>query len=145
MVHDLLPMELSIYWGQWCGQTSCLDISWIQRPTPQGWCLLDTSSHDSGCRTYLPPHDLWPLTPHSQTWGTPHSQSQKWTWSWSLVLRQEHTSQSLTPPRSLSAPTGVGWGEPSVGRSVSMNFDKVWILFTSAHPPNTSSSKGSIF
>ena len=132
---DLLPIGLSIDWGQWCGQTSYLDISWIQRPTPQRRCLLDTSSHDSGCRTYLPPHDPWPPSPTQLHTGHPHSQSQKWTRSRSLVPSQEHTSQSLQPPRSLSAPTGVGgWREVQCGQ---VSFHEFWQGRNSVHkcPP----------
>lgn len=151
MVHGLFPIGLSIYWGQGCGQTSCLDISWIQRPTPQGRSLLDTSSHDSGCRTYLPPHKPLPPSPTQSHTGHPHSQSQKWTWSRSLVLRQDTHPRACSPPGASLHPqvsgrgVGRGWGESSAGRSVSMSFDKVGILFTNAHPLNMSTSKGSIF
>lgn len=70
--HDLLPMGLRVYWGEWCGQTSWLYISRdTQRPTPQRRCLPDTINHDpERKRTHLSPHNPGPPASHSHTRGT---------------------------------------------------------------------------
>ena len=111
LAHGLLPMGLRVYWGEWCGQTSWLYISWdTQRPTPQRGCLPDTVNHEPELQkdTPAPTQSRTPSPTQSHMRAPPQPESNKPTGG-ALVLWQERTPQCLPPPTpSLSSPTGVG-------------------------------------
>lgn len=132
MVHGLFPIAEHLLGSGMC-QTSCLDISRIQRLTPQGE-VPPTPAVMTQVAGHICPH-ITPA-PHSHIRALYCARVRNEPGAGPLVLRQDTHPRACSPPRSLSAPTGVrgGGGESSAGRSVSMSFDKVGILFLTVMP-----------